>query len=415
MTDQPLDILVLTPWFPNTSGGWPAPFIADSCSALVRQGHAVRIAVLRGFVPGFLERFAPREHRGRIDVEAFPEFDSLTTHRHLALPGGRLRTWANRALDRAVRRAVSKAIRMKRPDIVIVHTEGIAPGALPVVQALGVPALVVLHGENTNDAYISCPGQAARFRAPLSAVERLVIVGEPLRDYAGRMAGRHSHIEVVWNGVKPPEHQRAVPQPDTAPVALITVANLQEGKGVDLLLGALDRLAHAGVDHWHLSVIGEGPMGTELRRQVEDAGLGGKVRFLGPLTNAQVFAELARADMFVLPSYREAFGVAYLEAMATGLLTIGVEGQGPAQFITNGETGLLVAPRSVEALEQRLRPLLADADRTQWRGIAARGATFVRSEATWDAHARKMTDVAHAVLTLSVGHRAARAQSGSKQ
>ncbi|MBD0413480.1 glycosyltransferase [Oryzicola mucosus] len=396
--DGALDIFVITPWFPNRPGGWPAPFIAESVGALAEMGHRVRVAVLRGIVPNFLERFAPREHQGKIDTAAFHSLERLETSRYLALPRGFLRRLTNLALDGTVKRSLQRAFKDRRPDVLIVHSEGLASGAVEIAGTIGLPVIVVLHGENTNREYISGGQQVERFRRSLSAADRLVIVGEPLRAYAAKLAGRADHVCVVWNGVRPPPKTRVVPVPDCKPLELITVSNLQEGKGVDLLVAALHRLCLAGVAHWRLTVIGEGPEKPALRHQVDAANLGDHVRFLGAQSNTRVLDELAQCDVFVLPSYREAFGVAYLEAMAAGLLTVGVRGQGPAQFIVDGETGLLVEPRSVDALVQTLEPILQQADRTAWRRIAAQGASYAATQATWQAHASRMTDLIRTVV-----------------
>ncbi|TNF63933.1 MAG: glycosyltransferase, partial [Rhodobacteraceae bacterium] len=261
----------------------------------------------------------------------------------------------------------------------------------------GLPVIAVLHGQNTNRAYLSAGSQSDRFRKALSAVDRLVIVGEPMRAYAGLLAGRGDHLAVIGNGVDAPERMRVPPDPDTAPVELITVANLQEGKGIDLLIAALARLAADGAGDWRLRVVGDGPLRDALQAQAARAGLDARIRLLGARSNAQVFALLAEADVFVLPSFREAFGVAYLEAMSTGLLTIGVQGEGPSQFIDHGRTGFLVAPRSVDSLVATLRPVLTG-PRDGWRRIAAAGAAHARTHCTWQTHAEQLTDLMDRVI-----------------
>lgn len=383
------DFLVLTPWFPNRRDGWPARFVSDSALALAAEGHRVRVAVLRGWVPPGLGRWVKGEHQGEIVVDSFPEIESIRCSRYLALPGNFFRRVANVLLDAAVGRLIRSEIAARRPDVVLVHTETLAPAAVALVHRARLPALVVIHGENTNAAYLSRSGQAERFRAALGQADRLVIVGEPLRSFAARLAGRDDHVEVIWNGVEPPDTGRLVPDPDTAPVELLTVANLQEGKGIDLLLNALGQLRAAGITHWRLRIIGSGPLEGVLRTQARTAGIEDQVQFLGTMSNAEVFARMAESDVFALPSWREAFGVAYLEAMASGLLAIGVEGQGPAQFIRDGLTGMLVPPRDAEALADRLSRVLTG-DRSAWRAMAAAGADHVRQTLTWRNHAREM-------------------------
>lgn len=100
--------------------------------------------------------------------------------------------------------------------------------------------------------------------------------------------------------------------------------------------------------------------------------------------NALIHA-YSRADVFVLPSYREAFGVAYVEAMAAGLLAIGVAGQGPEAFIKHEETGLLVRPLDVESIVSTLRSVIHGKERM--RRIALTGRDFVWREFTWAHHA----------------------------
>lgn len=389
MPECTLDILVLTPWFPNRRGGWPAPFIADSCIALAQAGHNLRLFAFRAFEPRLAKRFVPLEHRGKIVTADFPEFQSLELRRHFALPGGLLRPITNWSLDKSISHAITQ-ISERKPDIVLIHTEGLAPAAVPMAQTLDIPSVVILHGENTNQDYLFSPRQAQRFRKAISSASKTVIVGEPLRQHALRLGAAEDRIEVIWNGVNAPRTTRIIPEPDNQRLRIITTSNLLRAKGVDILINALARMRNEGLDSWHLTVIGEGPMRAELIRQTEAGGLRDLVDFLGAMPNSDVFAHLAKSDVFVLPSYREAFGVAYLEAMASGLLTIGVEDQGPAQFIKHGQTGFLCKPRSVTSLSEILKPLIEKSGRGEWRKIAAQGAVFVRSEMSWGAHAKRM-------------------------
>ena len=364
------------------------------------------ISVFRGWLPKGFEKFGTREHRGKIDRTEFPDVARLRTIRYLTVPGELVRPLTNISLDRAVEAALTKDCNSFRPDVIHVHTELLAPAAVKVAARLGLPVVVTIHGENTNKLYIQSPRQAERFRTALSSVDRIVIVGEPLRAYVARLAGREDHITCVWNGVEPPVGQRRVPTPDVEPLQLICVANLQEGKGVDLLIEALARLRpkfSSTEGNWLLTIIGDGPLRRELQHQAEAAGLEMQVAFAGTMTNTEVFDQLLSTDIFVLPSYREAFGVAYVEAMASGLLTIGIEGQGPSQFIEHNRTGMLVRPRDAGSLEAALQSVFADPER-KWRAIATAGADFARNACNWDAHAAHLLEVFRSSIADRTNH-----------
>jgi glycosyltransferase involved in cell wall biosynthesis len=112
---------------------------------------------------------------------------------------------------------------------------------------------------------------------------------------------------------------------------------------------------------------------------------------MGACAHDQIYILLKSADVFVLPSYREAFGIAYLEAMASGLLAIGVESEGPSAFIKHGDTGFLVPPRDSDALARQLIRIAGD--RPAMRKIAESGRDYVTRNLTWNRHAEKLIDI----------------------
>jgi glycosyltransferase involved in cell wall biosynthesis len=387
-----LDVLTVTPWFPNERDGWPTPFIASSALALARSGANVRVLVTRAWHPRFAERWVGQEHRGRIKVEAFPELDDIATVWRLAAAGDRFRGASNLVLDLTLSRAVRKAIETRRPDVMHVHTEGLAPAVVGVAKKAGVPCVVTIHGETTNTRFLFSPRQRRRFLDALGNASAVAIVGETLRSLATTLAGRGDHIVYTPNGVDPPPKRRIPPRPDDGPVEIVSVGNLQEGKGIDLSLEALGRLRARGVVDWRFSIIGGGPLHATLQQRAAELGIASQTRFLGVLPNDEVRRRLADADVFLLPSYREAFGVAYLEAMAAGLVTIGVEGQGPSQFIRHGATGYLAPPRDVDALVALLQPFFFQ-DRERWRAVAEAGRREVLETSSWDSHARGLLSI----------------------
>jgi N-acetyl-alpha-D-glucosaminyl L-malate synthase BshA len=123
-----------------------------------------------------------------------------------------------------------------------------------------------------------------------------------------------------------------------------------------------------------LVLAGDGPQRPEVEAEVERLGLGERVRFLGKV---DAVAELLRsADLFLLPSASESFGLSALEAMACGVPVVGTEVGGLREVVRNGETGALVPVGDVDALAARSIELLTDGRR--W--AAARAAAIRRAE-----------------------------------
>ncbi len=160
---------------------------------------------------------------------------------------------------------------------------------------------------------------------------------------------------------------------------IVFAGKLARNKGVHLLVEAACRLAKE-FPALQLRLLGKGEekVVTELRTIA--AGSPGLLEFAGFIDRSALPEELSKAGVFAAPSeYEGGPGFVYLEAMACGLPVIACAGSGASEVIRDGETGLLVPPRNVDALTAALRGLLSDSKRREEMG--RRACAYVLAEA----------------------------------
>jgi glycosyltransferase involved in cell wall biosynthesis len=155
-----------------------------------------------------------------------------------------------------------------------------------------------------------------------------------------------------------------------APPRLIVVAMMRDGDKLasyrvlgDALLRLLD-LA------WSLEVIGDGAARGEVERLL--APFADRVTWCGALDSAQIAERLAAADLFVWPAVNEAFGMAVLEAQASGLPVVAGMGAGVGAIVVSEQTGLLVPVGETPDFAEAVRGLIVDHRRRARLGAAAR-------------------------------------------
>lgn len=143
---------------------------------------------------------------------------------------------------------------------------------------------------------------------------------------------------------------------DGEPIRLLTVASLTKRKGHDLLIDALASLESLA---WQARFVGskdfDPAWARSLQEQVERLGLSQRIHFAGTMENVQ--SEYQQADVFVLPSRFEGYGMVFAEALAAGLPVVAAR-SGAVPDVVPEEAGLLVAVDDVEALTDALRQLL---------------------------------------------------------
>ncbi len=163
--------------------------------------------------------------------------------------------------------------------------------------------------------------------------------------------------------------------------SLVTVGHLVARKRHGDVLRAL---AVLGSRHPTLRyvVIGDGPERGPLEALAARLGVSARVDFTGQLAPEEAVVRARRSTLFVMPSTEEAFGVAYVEAMAGGLPAIGCRGEpGPEEIAAAGDGFVLVPPGDIERLTQRIDELLSDPQRLREAGQRARAT--VAANFTW--------------------------------
>ena len=155
---------------------------------------------------------------------------------------------------------------------------------------------------------------------------------------------------------------------------ILYVGRIEPLKGIDILIRAVPLLECA--NDLRVMIVGGNPSGdTEMERLktiAEELGIGDSVTFTGPVPQDRLPTYYSAADIYVLPSHAESFGLAALEAMACGTPVVVSRVGGLKTFVDNAETGYLVPWRCPEAFAQRLDMLLANPDLRDAMGNAAR-------------------------------------------
>jgi len=148
------------------------------------------------------------------------------------------------------------------------------------------------------------------------------------------LAGRTSKISVKNGDVK----------------QLLCVANIRRDKGQEYLIEAINILKRKDLKLNFVGLVKEEPYYSHLLRKIEQSGLVGRIKFSGFLRGEELAAVYGDADIFILPTLREAFGMVLIEAMSFGLPVIASNVGGVPEIIQNGVDGLLIPPASLKDL-----------------------------------------------------------------
>ncbi|KKR49033.1 MAG: Second mannosyl transferase [Candidatus Magasanikbacteria bacterium GW2011_GWC2_40_17] len=148
-----------------------------------------------------------------------------------------------------------------------------------------------------------------------------------------------------------------------------TIANFYKTKGLSILLNIFQELVKTN-DKLRLVIIGNGPEKNNLEKQIKENGLEKKVVLTGILSDAYKY--LKAFDIFVLPSIKEGFPYALLEAMAAGLPIVATKVGAIPEIIEDEKEGLVVSPQNNQELKEKLEILINEPDLRKKIGESAK-------------------------------------------
>ena len=269
-------------------------------------------------------------------------------------------------------------------DAGVIFVDPMLPLGLMAPRLRSAPYVVIAHGaEITLPGRL--PGASAAARRVLRGAAGIVAAGSyPARE-AARAAGALLRGVVIPPGVDIDRFHPLDPDGrvrarlrfglDPERPVVLAVSRLVPRKGFDVLLDAVVGL-HPSVQ---TVIAGSGRDRRRLETRARRLGMGGRARFLGRVPDDSLPDLYGCADVFAMPCRdrwagleAEGFGIVFLEAAACGVPAVAGRSGGAHEAVADGETGIVIAARDVDALRDALSGLLEDAGRRTRMGEAAR-------------------------------------------
>ena len=313
---------------------------------------------------GLAERFIALGHQ--VCIMGNRITTAVIQHRDRPLRTVHIPTWAINRLTRAVSYALSLAsllfLYRSQYDIIycrFVKEAALTTGILKWLRVLRVPVVACAEctGPEGEAAFLSGLPYARFFVWMLNkAMSAVNIISPAIEQELTALGFDPIKFSRIPNGIAIPRSYKQ--DLALAPwYSLVFVGRITRQKGLSYLLEALRELLHAGTPV-RLTIIGAGSDLDKLRHTVKDYEIESNVTFLGEIPNERIADYLLAHDIFVLPSLYEGFGVAVVEAMATGLPVIVTRCGGP-EFIVDDTCGRICEPGSIESLTAAILELMS--------------------------------------------------------
>jgi glycosyltransferase involved in cell wall biosynthesis len=199
---------------------------------------------------------------------------------------------------------------------------------------LGVPMVLQEHS-GPFDMHLDTDAKAAAVRETLSRAAVVLAVSNALAGKLRNVAPELEQLDVVPNLVRTDVFRPAAPPPVREALRLISIGGLVPVKNHTALLECVAHIVTRGCNAT-LTLVGDGPLRSELETRARELGIADRVTFTGHLSRAATARSLAASHIYVCCSHIETFGLAVAEALATGRPVVTTACGGPEEIVGPG-------------------------------------------------------------------------------
>lgn len=268
-----------------------------------------------------------------------------------------------------IRSSLQKAILSNVPhNTDIIHIHWLYPNglAIPYLKKQGFKVVLTIHGTDWDYTYSKNRLQPF-VRETLEAVDAINVVGHVLQQkIISEFPSLIQKIQVVHHGIdtelfKP----SSISNRDTSRLKLLSVANLFEVKGLDVLIDALGTLPSSlkyKVDLTIIAAHSDRTYERSLMSHIDQAEIKHQVQIIKSIPQHELVSYYQQADIFILPSRFEAFGLALAEAAACGLPCIATKSGGPEEILMDPQMGELVEKDNPRQLSEAIIKVWENSD-----------------------------------------------------
>jgi glycosyltransferase involved in cell wall biosynthesis len=384
-------LMVIYMFPPVTGGGEQGAF--ELAKNLVKLGHEVHVATT-----GF-DGLKPYEEMAGIKVHRLLKNPFLGTYKN---PQRKNKIASSLAMLYFMKGMQLPLIKLaSKESFDIINAQFILPAGLPAVIAAKLTDTILVTSLVGGDLYT--PGEP-RFMTGFRNIIR------PVYDYIfkhshltaistdtaqrARDLGCKDEIAITPYGIDVSKFRRGKIDEKlikeyglTGKIVLLSVCRLSKRKGLSYLIRALPQLSK----DTKLLLVGDGVERNSLESLATELDVRNKVVFAGSMPNAELPRYYSIADIFVLPSLHEGMGIVFLEAMSSGLPVVTTNRGGQVDFVRDGQTGLLVEPKSIDKLRSALQKLIGD-DGLR-KKLSKNAEELMHSEYTWEKAANRYLKV----------------------
>jgi glycogen(starch) synthase len=370
--------------FPPLVVGGLGRHVGALAPALAELGHDVRVLTRGGTGQPSIEQSGPvTVHRAAADGL------------DIALGSESVLAWSQ-AFEHSLTRAGLRLIADWQPDVIHAHDWLVTQTAHTLHQASGAPVVLTMHAteHGRQQGWLGEPVPRAIHSVERWACTEAVAVIACSHFMASQLtdlfAVSATALTVIPNGVTPLPGDPSAARPDESDPLLAFAGRLVHEKGLQELIKALPLLApdFPGI---RLTVAGTGDQLADQQDRAARYGVADRIDWAGFLNPQQTNRLFASADVVVVPSLYEPFGMVALEAQLAGTPVAVSDTGGLRELVEPGVTGLRFAPESPAAIAAAVRELLENPARTRQMAITAQ--QRARNDFSWQAVARQTAAV----------------------